>query len=142
MPNTQVTRFSTFPRRLLAAGIALTVVGALLAPGGAHAQDNDPTGVPGTSCAIEVSDGNGNVTVQQVPVGTHVGLLYCGQDGDWHLGWLVDGRQVTPPTHPVLSPPRVSASQFVQMAPPSAAVTTAVTGTAVQTHGGTAPRMR
>src|SRR6185437_15173418 len=100
MQTTQVTRFSTFPRRLLAAGLALTVVGALLAPGGAHAQDNGPTGVPGISCAIEVSDGNGNVTVQQVPVGTRVGLAYCGQDGDWHIGWLVDGLQVTPPTHP------------------------------------------
>ncbi len=26
-----------------------------------------------------------------VPEGTRVGILVCGHDGDWHLGWLIDG---------------------------------------------------
>ena len=23
--------------------------------------------------------------------GTRVGIFYCGHDGNWHIGWLVDG---------------------------------------------------
>jgi hypothetical protein len=25
-----------------------------------------------------------------VPTGTRIGFMYCGSDGEWHLGWLVD----------------------------------------------------
>jgi hypothetical protein len=76
----------------------LALAGAALVPLSAHAEDNGPTGVPGKSCPIVNSDG----TVEQVPVGTHAGILYCGQDGNWHIGWLVDGRQFQQPTHPIL----------------------------------------
>jgi hypothetical protein len=27
-----------------------------------------------------------------VPTGTCMGLSYCGGDGEWHFGWLVDAR--------------------------------------------------
>lgn len=73
--------------------VAMPVVGALAQP--ASAADNGPAGVPGKSCAVE--DSNGKVT--QVPVGTRYGLLYCGRDGEWHVGWLVD-EIVQPPTPP------------------------------------------
>jgi hypothetical protein len=55
----------------------------------ASAQPNGPVSKPG-HCAIENTDSNGNTTVEYVPTGTRIGLMYCGSDGEWHLGWLVD----------------------------------------------------
>lgn len=82
--------------------VALPVVGALGAQP-ASAEDNGPAGVPGKSCAIEV-DG----VVKQVPVGSRVGLFYCGRDGDWHVGWLVD--EIVQPKPPK-KPPVVTRAQ-------------------------------
>jgi hypothetical protein len=56
---------------------------------------NGPASKPGY-CAVVNTDSNGNETVSYVPTGSRVGLSYCGADGEWHLGWLVDGRAVAP----------------------------------------------
>ena len=85
-------QLSSLKQRVIAGAVGLAVVGSVLAPIGAHAQDNGPSGVPGKSCAVE----NENGTVTQVPVGTRVGLAYCGRDGEWHMGWLVDELTVGP----------------------------------------------
>ena len=65
-------------------------LGALAGP--VFAQDNIPPLVPG-KCAVVDEHGN----VSYVPKGTHAGILYCGADGDWHIGWLVDAAP-KPPT--------------------------------------------
>jgi hypothetical protein len=44
-------------------------------------------------CAIVHTDDNGNETVEYVPKGTRDGYLgYCGADGEWHAGILIDER--------------------------------------------------
>jgi hypothetical protein len=78
--------------RTAIAVLATTVsFGAVAGP--AFAEDNIPPLVPG-KCAVVDEHGN----VSYVSKGTRVGLLYCGADGDWHIGWLVDGI-AKPPTH-------------------------------------------
>ena len=57
---------------------------------------NGPASKPGY-CAVVNTDSNGNETVEYVPTGTRVGLSYCGRDGEWHFGGLVD-EMVAPPT--------------------------------------------
>ena len=57
---------------------------------------NGPASKPGY-CAVVNTGGNGNETVTYVPTGTRSGLAYCGRDGEWHMGWLVD-EMVAPPT--------------------------------------------
>jgi hypothetical protein len=52
---------------------------------------NGPASKPGY-CAVVNTDSNGNETVEYVPTGTRMGLSYCGSDGEWHFGWLVDAR--------------------------------------------------
>ena len=52
---------------------------------------NGPASKPG-HCAVVNTDSNGNETVSYVPTGTRMGLSYCGSDGEWHFGWLVDAR--------------------------------------------------
>lgn len=81
-----------YKRQLIAGAVALVVAGSAFMPLAAHAQDNSgPNGVPGQSCAVEIVDGNGNtIGYKQVPVGTRYGLIYCGQDGNWHFGWLTN----------------------------------------------------
>jgi hypothetical protein len=80
---------------------ALAAIGAiglaLVVAGPAAAQDNGPTGKPG-KCPVE--DQNGNVSY--VDTGTRVGLFVCGSDGNWHFGWLVNGRVALP--QPGLTP--------------------------------------
>jgi hypothetical protein len=77
-------------------------LGALAGP--AFAEDNIPPLVPG-KCAVVDEHGN----VSYVAKGTHVGLLYCGADGDWHIGWLVDAAAKPPTKKGGLSttPPRI-----------------------------------
>lgn len=50
-----------------------------------------PASKPG-HCPVVSTDSNGNETVEYVPTGTRMGLSYCGSDGEWHFGWLVDAR--------------------------------------------------
>src|SRR4051812_31056446 len=101
----RITAYPSFGRHLLKGAAVLVLAASALVPLAAHAEPNSgPSGVPGKSCAVENSDG----TVQQVPIGTRIGLAYCGQDGDWHFGWLVDAlavRQPTGPKVPVISAP-------------------------------------
>jgi hypothetical protein len=76
--------------RTIIATLAATFAVALTFAGPAGAQpkgDTKPQGCP-------VEDENGNVSY--VPIGTRIGLFVCGSDGEWHFGWLVDGR-VSPP---------------------------------------------
>jgi hypothetical protein len=54
---------------------------------------------PPAAKGCPVEDANGNTYT--VAVGTRVGLFYCGSDGEWHFGWLVNGR-VAPP-QPVIT---------------------------------------
>ncbi|MFL6084983.1 MAG: hypothetical protein ACJ74F_17675 [Mycobacterium sp.] len=87
-------------RLVLAAG-ALTAVLAVSTGVAATASaepigPNGPASKPGY-CAVVNTDSNGNETVTYVPTGTRSGLSYCGRDGEWHFGWLVD-EMVAPPT--------------------------------------------
>ncbi len=79
--------------------VALPIVGALGgALGGASAASAEPIKGQGGAAGCPVEDsGTGQTTT--VPVGTHIGIFYCGRDGEWHLGWLVDER-----TNPVVGP--------------------------------------
>jgi hypothetical protein len=100
-----VLSFPSLKRRLLTGTAVLALAGTALVPLAAHAEPNDgASGVPGRSCHVEYSDGS----IHQVPVGTRFGLLYCGQDGNWHVGWLVDAIRVAQPTSPTL--PIISAT--------------------------------
>src|SRR5947207_2815989 len=77
------------------AAIALTVVPFAGVMGiAAHNAEAQPKGGPtAKNCPMEV-DGK---TVYVQP-GTRVGLFYCGSDGDWHFGWLVNDVQISQPT--------------------------------------------
>lgn len=90
--RTRRARFARFGIAALAAG---AIVGVAV-PAGAQRPRQGTT--PAT-CDMEV-DGK---TVQ-VPEGSRVGLFYCGTDGEWHVGWLVDaivGGTTTTTTSPV-----------------------------------------
>ena len=83
-------------RLVLGAGAAAAALA--LSAGIASAEPigpNGPAKKPGY-CAVVNTDSNGNETVTYVPTGTRSGLSYCGSDGEWHFGWLVDA--VTAPT--------------------------------------------
>jgi hypothetical protein len=56
---------------------------------------NGPAKKPGY-CAVVNTDSSGNETVEYVPTGSRMGLSYCGADGEWHFGWLVDARTTDP----------------------------------------------
>ena len=60
---------------------------------------NGPASKPGY-CAVVNTDSNGNETVTYVPTGSRMGLSYCGADGEWHFGWLVDARAADPAPRP------------------------------------------
>lgn len=82
-------------RLLIGAGAAAAALG--LSTGLAATASAQPIGPNGPEkkpgyCAVVNTDSNGNESVSYVPTGTRVGLSYCGADGDWHLGWLVDAR--------------------------------------------------
>jgi hypothetical protein len=86
-------------RLVLGAGAAL--VALAVSTGVAATASAEPIGPNGPAkkpgyCAVVNTDSNGNETVAYVPTGTRSGLTYCGSDGEWHLGWLVDGRAVAP----------------------------------------------
>jgi hypothetical protein len=71
-------------RSTLAAMVATFVVALALMPAGAadarsKGSSSKPRGCP-------VVDENDNV-VEYVEVGTRVGLMFCGADGEWHFGW-------------------------------------------------------
>jgi len=70
--------------KMLAALAIGMVALAFVATGSAHADSKKGTG-GSSGCQIE-NDGK----VETVPVGTKIGLFTCGQDGEWHFGWLIN----------------------------------------------------
>ena len=78
--------------RLLTAVAVATAGIALIGPAAASAK---PKGPLPQGCPVE--DENGNVTY--VAPGTHYLLFTCGEDGQWHWGWLLAAsRRPTPPS--------------------------------------------
>lgn len=84
--NTRTALTSLWGRTLALASISAVGL-ALVAAGPAGAQ---PVKGTGTSKGCPVEDEHGNTTY--VEVGTRIGWLVCGSDGEWHFGWLIDGR--------------------------------------------------
>ena len=89
-------------RLVLAA--TLPAVGLVAVSGTAHAQKPRSGNTPATCDVYNENTGK----IEQVPEGSRVGLFYCGQDGEWHVGWLVDARVggTTTPPKPKASLPR------------------------------------
>ncbi len=87
----------------LTAGLVATAPAQALPKGGGGGSNGSGTAY----CPIEI-DGH----ISYVPEGTHVGILYCGHDGNWHIGWLVDGLarggSSGQGTQPVISVPNAS----------------------------------
>jgi hypothetical protein len=85
MPNAQLTNITAGLLHKMLAVLAIGMVAlAFVATGSAHADSKKGTG-GSSGCQIE-NDGK----VETVPVGTKVGLFTCGQDGEWHFGWLIN----------------------------------------------------
>jgi hypothetical protein len=82
--------------------------GAAMVPAAAQADRKQQP--PAKGCLVE--DANGSTYT--VPVGTRVGLFFCGADGEWHFGWLVNGRVQTegPPTKVVNAVAPTSATRL------------------------------
>ena len=85
MHNAQLTNITSALLQKLLVALAIGAFAlAVVATGSAHADAKQGTG--GTQgCQIE-NDGK----VETVPVGSKVGLFTCGQDGEWHFGWLIN----------------------------------------------------
>jgi len=85
MQSQQITStFTSTPRRVLAGAAVCLAAIAFAFAGSAHADTKQGSG--GTKgCQIE-NDGR----IETVPVGTKVGLFTCGEDGEWHFGWLIN----------------------------------------------------
>lgn len=79
-------------------GLPASVAVASSPAGALPRQGNTPA-----TCPVVNTDSNGNETVTWVPEGTRVGLFVCGSDGNWHFGWLIDGR-TSGPDSPVSRP--------------------------------------
>ncbi len=101
------SRLTSMSRKVLATvaigAAAFTFIGA--AP--AHADTKQGNG--GTKGCLIENDGR----LETVPVGSKVGLFTCGEDGEWHFGWLINavsGAKVKAnpvtggATHKVVSP--------------------------------------
>jgi hypothetical protein len=72
-------------RRVSALAAIGTVGMALAAAGPAQADPKSGTGTA-KGCPVE-----NNGTLGTVAVGTRIGLFVCGEDGEWHFGWLITG---------------------------------------------------
>jgi hypothetical protein len=86
MHNFQITSTLTSMSRKVLAGAAIGAAAvAFIGATPAHADSKQGNG--GTKgCQIE-NDGK----IETVPVGSKVGLFTCGEDGEWHFGWLING---------------------------------------------------
>jgi hypothetical protein len=83
-----ITKIRTIIATLAATfAVAVSLVPATAAQAQPKGGTNQPKGCP-------VEDEHGNVTY--VDPGTRIGLFVCGDDGDWHFGWLINGRVVKP----------------------------------------------
>jgi hypothetical protein len=85
MNNFQITSAFTSISRKVLAGVAIGVAAIAFAfAGPAHADTKQGSG--GTKGCLIENDGH----LETVPVGSKVGLFTCGQDGEWHFGWLIN----------------------------------------------------
>jgi len=85
MHNLQITStFTSMSRKVLAGGAVGVAAVAFAFAGPAHADIKQGNG-GAKGCQIE-NDGK----IETVPVGTKVGLFTCGEDGEWHFGWLIN----------------------------------------------------
>jgi hypothetical protein len=85
MHNAQPTNITAARLHKMLAALAIGAIAlAFVATGSAHADSKKGNG-GSQGCQVE-NDGH----VETVPVGTKVGLFTCGQDGEWHFGWLIN----------------------------------------------------
>jgi hypothetical protein len=108
--------FSSQRAQRIALGFGTLVAGLAVSTsafaGTASAEPIGPNGPAPKAghCPVVNTDSNGNETVEYVPTGTRYGLMFCGSDGEWHTGWLVDDvaiQEPTPPTGGTTRPPVV-----------------------------------
>jgi hypothetical protein len=86
MHNLQITSTLTSMSRKVLAGAAIGAAAvAFIGATPAHADSKQGNG-GSKGCQIE-NDGK----IETVPVGSKVGLFTCGEDGEWHFGWLING---------------------------------------------------
>lgn len=86
MHNFQITSTLTSMSRKVLAGAAIGAAAvAFIGATPAHADSKQGNG-GSKGCQIE-NDGK----IETVPVGSKVGLFTCGEDGEWHFGWLING---------------------------------------------------
>lgn len=85
MHNFQITSTLTGMSRKLLAGAAIGAAAvAFIGATPAHADSKQGNG--GTKGCLIENDGK----LETVPVGSKVGLFTCGEDGEWHFGWLIN----------------------------------------------------
>lgn len=85
MQSQQITStFTSMSRKVVTVLVACLAAIALVLAGPARADTKQGSGGT-TGCQIE-NDGK----IETVPVGTKVGLFTCGEDGEWHFGWLIN----------------------------------------------------
>jgi len=85
-----ITTTSTIARRTPSILAVALIAAAFIGTGAAQADRKQGTG-GATGCQIE-NDGK----VETVPVGTKIGLFTCGEDGEWHFGWLINAIGARP----------------------------------------------
>jgi hypothetical protein len=107
MHNQITSTFTNISRKLIAAAAIGAAAVAFVGATPAHADTKQGNG--GTKGCLIENDGK----LETVPVGSKVGLFTCGEDGEWHFGWLINsisGAKVKAnpstggATHKVLSP--------------------------------------
>jgi hypothetical protein len=107
MHNQITSTFTNISRKLIASAAIGAAAVAFVGAAPAHADTKQGNG--GTKGCLIENDGK----LETVPVGSKVGLFTCGEDGEWHFGWLINsisGAKVKAnpstggATHKVLSP--------------------------------------
>lgn len=84
------TTVSSNSRKLLSALLVALATASLLGAGVAQADKKQGNG-GASGCQVE-----NNGKLETVPVGTKVGLFTCGEDGEWHFGWLINAISARP----------------------------------------------
>ncbi len=84
------TTVTSISRKALGILAVALVAAAFLGTGAAQADKKQGTG-GATGCQVE-----NNGKVETVPVGTKIGLFTCGEDGEWHFGWLINAVGARP----------------------------------------------
>ena len=83
--HNQITSTATsISRKVLATAAIGAVAVAFIGASPARADTKQGTG--GTKGCLIENDGK----LETVPVGSKVGLFTCGEDGEWHFGWLIN----------------------------------------------------